>query len=148
MSSTRNSLPRPTTKTLGQTFEPKTPISFFLNPCILSLLRLKLHGQAFLRAISSVAPTRGAWLRTHYSWVIEEKKPSTQRDLNPRPHFTRHVLYRYNCCPPVWLLYSRVSLEPSLISFIFRTQTFQVYSLELLSLSSVSYWWQTWAWPR
>ena len=39
----------------------------------------------FLRKISSAAPPRGTWFRTHY-WVIEwEKKPSTWWNSNPQP---------------------------------------------------------------
>ena len=56
-----------------------------LNPCLLSLLRLKLHGLAFVYIEKSVVLhlPEGPELRTHFLQDREEKKKA--QDSNPHP---------------------------------------------------------------
>ena len=98
---------------------------FLLNPCVLSLLHLKLHGRAiFLNSKNSVALPWGTSLRMH-DWLDKgEKRPSPCEILPHDLSVTRRVLYRW------------VTIRQSLDKIIFGQN--QAFILNLYELTSNS----------
>ena len=66
-----------------------TPWTFFAQS-----MHIEHMAKHFLRKISSLAPPWGTWLRTHYWWDREEKKPSLGGIRIHDLFVTRRVLYQ------------------------------------------------------